>query len=72
MGKRVADAVVDTLAAHRVQRIYGVAGDSLNGITDSIRGRKSMEWIGVRHEEIGGGAGASSKEPQTSASQRNP
>jgi pyruvate dehydrogenase (quinone) len=51
MGKRVADAVVDTLAAHGVQRIYGVAGDSLNGITDSIRGRKSMEWIGVRHEE---------------------
>jgi len=51
MGKRVADALVDTLAAHGVQRIYGVAGDSLNGITDSIRGRKSMEWIGVRHEE---------------------
>ena len=51
MGKRVADALVDTLAAHGVQRFYGVAGDSLNGITDSIRGRKSMEWIGVRHEE---------------------
>jgi thiamine pyrophosphate-dependent acetolactate synthase large subunit-like protein len=31
MGKRVADALVDTLAAHGVQRFYGVAGDSLNG-----------------------------------------
>jgi pyruvate dehydrogenase (quinone) len=51
MGKRVADALVDTLAAHGVTRIYGVAGDSLNGITDSIRGRKSMEWIALRHEE---------------------
>jgi pyruvate dehydrogenase (quinone) len=51
MGKRVADLLVDTLAAHGVKRIYGVAGDSLNGITDSIRGRRSMEWIGVRHEE---------------------
>ncbi len=51
MGKRVADVLVDTLAAHGVKRIYGVAGDSLNGITDSIRGRGSMEWIAVRHEE---------------------
>jgi len=28
-----------------------VAGDSLNGITDSIRGRESMRWVHVRHEE---------------------
>ena len=51
MGKRVADVLVDTLAAHGVERIYGVAGDSLNGITDSIRGRQSMRWVHVRHEE---------------------
>jgi pyruvate dehydrogenase (quinone) len=51
MAKRVADVLVDTLAAHGVGRIYGLAGDSLNGITDSIRGRESMEWVHVRHEE---------------------
>jgi pyruvate dehydrogenase (quinone) len=51
MAKRVADVLVDTLAAHGVERIYGVAGDSLNGITDSIRGRESMRWVHVRHEE---------------------
>jgi pyruvate dehydrogenase (quinone) len=34
-----------------VQRIYGVPGDSLNGITDSIRTREKIEWIGMRHEE---------------------
>ncbi len=51
MGKRVADALVDTLAAHGVRRIYGVAGDSLNGITDSIRDREGMDWTAVRHEE---------------------
>src|SRR4030095_9882037 len=39
------------LAQHGVERIYGVAGDSLNGITDSIRGRESMRWLHVRHEE---------------------
>ena len=51
MGKRVADVLVDTLAAHGVERIYGLAGDSLNGITDSIRARESMRWVHVRHEE---------------------
>jgi len=57
MGKRVADALVDTLAAHGVRRIYGVAGDSLNGITDSIRDRESMDWTAVRHEETAAFAG---------------
>src|SRR5262249_25869312 len=51
MAKRVADVLVDTLARHGVARIYGVAGDSLNGITDSIRGREAMRWLHVRHEE---------------------
>ena len=37
--KRVADLLVDVLAAAGVKRIYGVCGDSLNGITDSIRTR---------------------------------
>ncbi len=51
MAKRVADVLVDTLAAHGVARVYGVAGDSLNGITDAIRGRDDMTWTAVRHEE---------------------
>ena len=42
---------MEVLAAAGVQRIYGVAGDSLNGITDNIRVRKEIEWVGVRHEE---------------------
>ena len=49
--KKVADLLVDTLVARGVERIYGVSGDSLNGITDSIRGRSNMRWIHVRHEE---------------------
>ena len=51
MAKRVADLLVDVLLEAGVQRIYGVSGDSLNGITDSIRTRSGMEWIHVRHEE---------------------
>src|SRR3979411_1923292 len=51
MAKRVADALVDTLAAPGGRRSCGGAGDSRNGITDSIRGRESMAWTAVRHEE---------------------
>jgi len=49
--KNVADLLVDVLAETGVQRIYGVSGDSLNGITDSIRTNKRIQWIHVRHEE---------------------
>ncbi len=49
--KRVADVLVDTLVAAGVKRVYGLVGDSLNGITDSIRPRKELRWIPVRHEE---------------------
>src|ERR1700678_793158 len=49
--KRVADLLVDVLAEAGVKRIYGVSGDSLNGITDSIRATGKMEWVHLRHEE---------------------
>jgi pyruvate dehydrogenase (quinone) len=51
MAKRVADLLVDVLLEAKVERIYGVPGDSLNGITDSIRTRQEIQWIGMRHEE---------------------
>jgi pyruvate dehydrogenase (quinone) len=52
MGKKnVADLLVDTLVARGVSRMYGVSGDSLNGITDSIRRQEYVRWIHVRHEE---------------------
>src|SRR3989454_8551322 len=49
--KTVAAQLVDVLAEAGVRRIYGVAGDSLNGITDSIRKSKQLEWAHMRHEE---------------------
>src|SRR5262249_205008 len=49
--KAVADVLVDTLVARGVARMYGVSGDSLNGITDSIRRQDKIRWIHVRHEE---------------------
>src|SRR6266478_8041059 len=48
----VAESLVATLAAAGVKRIYGIVGDSLNGITDEIRKQKTIEWVHVRHEEV--------------------
>jgi pyruvate dehydrogenase (quinone) len=50
--KKVAELLVEVLAGAGVQRIYGVCGDSLNGITDAIRAKKQIQWIHVRHEEV--------------------
>src|ERR1700687_4404045 len=49
--KNVAELLVNVLAEAGVQRMYGVSGDSLNGITDAIRRQKQVQWIHVRHEE---------------------
>ena len=48
----VAESLVKTLAAAGVKRIYGIVGDSLNGIIDEIRRQKTIEWVHVRHEEV--------------------
>ena len=50
--KTVADQFAQTLSAAGVKRIYGVVGDSLNGLTDAIRRQGEIEWIHVRHEEV--------------------
>jgi thiamine pyrophosphate-dependent acetolactate synthase large subunit-like protein len=47
----VADVMVDTLVAAGVKRICGVVGDSLNGITDSLRRKKNIRWVHVRREK---------------------
>jgi pyruvate dehydrogenase (quinone) len=51
--KTVVDQFVETLAAAGVKRIYGVVGDSLNGLTDAIRRQGKIEWMHVRNEEAG-------------------
>ena len=51
MAKRVAEVIVETMVNAGVQRVYGVAGDSLNGLTDTIRRTDGIEWLHMRHEE---------------------
>ena len=52
MARTGADLIIETMQAAGVERIYGVAGDSLNGVTDSLR-RSRIAWIHMRNEEAG-------------------
>jgi pyruvate dehydrogenase (quinone) len=52
MSKTIADYLVQTLAAAGVSHIWGVAGDSLNGLTDSLQRTGSIRWMHTRHEEV--------------------
>src|SRR3981081_1526397 len=50
MAQTVADLLVGVLEQIGVKHIFGLIGDSLNPLADTIR-RSRIEWIGVRHEE---------------------
>ena len=52
MSSKAADLVTEVLFQAGVRRIYGVVGDSLNGITESLRRRGDIRWVHVRHEEV--------------------
>src|SRR3954447_9539651 len=54
----VADLIAETLAQAGVKRIFGVVGDSLNGLTEALRKRGTIDWIHVRHEEVAAFAAA--------------
>src|SRR6201997_1533062 len=50
--RTVADQFAEVLANAGIKRIYGIVGDSLNGLTDALRRRGKIEWVHVRHEEV--------------------
>ncbi|KHD86801.1 ubiquinone-dependent pyruvate dehydrogenase [Heyndrickxia ginsengihumi] len=52
MGKTIADVLIDSLLNAGITRIYGIVGDSLNAVLDSIRRSGKIEWVAVRHEEV--------------------
>jgi pyruvate dehydrogenase (quinone) len=64
--KTVADHLAQTLLAAGVSKIWGVSGDSLNGLTDSLERLGKIKWMHTRHEEVaafaaGAEAGATGK-----------
>ena len=54
----VADLVVATMEQAGIRRIFGIVGDSLNGLNEALRSRGTIEWVHVRHEEVAAFAAA--------------
>lgn len=54
MSRRAADLLVDCLAAHAVDRVFCVPGESYLAVLDALHDRNTIETIVCRHE---GGAG---------------
>ncbi|KJG29782.1 ubiquinone-dependent pyruvate dehydrogenase [Photobacterium angustum] len=52
MKQTIARYITRFLSQAGVERIWGVTGDSLNGISDSIRAEGKIRWMGTRHEEV--------------------
>ena len=48
----LAQQLATTLEQAGVKRIWGLTGDSLNGLTEALRTMDSIEWMHVRHEEV--------------------
>ncbi|MGO3406583.1 thiamine pyrophosphate-dependent enzyme [Marinomonas sp.] len=52
MSKTVSKIMVEALTEAGAKRCYGIVGDTINHLTDSIRG-SDIDWVHVRHEEVG-------------------
>lgn len=50
IGKTASGYLVEVLEKTSVKRVYGVVGESLNGLTDALQRRKSIDWIHMRQE----------------------
>ncbi|MDU3238506.1 MAG: thiamine pyrophosphate-binding protein, partial [Veillonella sp.] len=49
--KRISDVLIEVLANAGIERIYGITGDSLNSVNDSLRRNGKIQFEHVRHEE---------------------
>lgn len=61
MAKNIAEQIVEMLESANVKRIYAVTGDSLNHLNVAVK-KSSIQWIHVRHEEVGAYAAAAEAE----------
>lgn len=54
MAQNVSQSLLDVIASVGTRDIFGVTGDALNPLLESIRTDDRFRWIGVRHEEHAG------------------
>lgn len=51
MTESIAMYMARLLAEAGIERIWGITGDSLNGLNDSLTKLDQIKWVGTRHEE---------------------
>lgn len=53
MGKNISDQIIDFLTTLGIKRIYGIPGDTIDSMMESLRVQSAIEFIIMRHEEAG-------------------
>lgn len=53
MSKPLCDLLLETLVESGVTHVFGVPGDAINALVDSLRRCEAIDFIQVRHEESG-------------------
>lgn len=51
MEKMLSDGMAAALVQAGVRRVYGLAGDGLNPLAESLQRAQGLRWVHVRHEE---------------------
>ena len=62
MAKNVSQQIVELLEKAGVKRVYAVTGDSLNFFNIAVKESKEIDWVHVRHEEVGAFAATAESE----------
>ncbi|WP_413532680.1 thiamine pyrophosphate-dependent enzyme [Empedobacter brevis] len=62
MGKNVAHQIVELLEKASIKRVYAVTGDSLNFFNIAVKQSDDIDWVHVRHEEVGAYAATAESE----------
>ena len=53
MARTVSDRIVEFLAERGVERIFGIPGDTIDSLMESLRKQKAVHFVVIRHEEAG-------------------
>ena len=62
MGKNIAHQIVELLEKANIKRVYAVTGDSLNFFNIAVKQSDKIDWVHVRHEEVGAYAATAESE----------
>ena len=62
MAKNVSHQIVELLEKANIKRVYAVTGDSLNFFNIAVKQSANIDWVHVRHEEVGAYAATAESE----------